>query len=135
MFVTPEVSKFSGWLNAVANCRKEGIRCAARCRVPGGGRWRARLTAGGGGVRAERTENISCMVVTLDVSKPSGWLNADAPCRESKRGHMRCGARCRPGGGRWRATAVCTQRAGEGSAAAWEQGTGRSALGTCRSCL
>eukprot|EP00964_Phaeocystis_antarctica_P066652 scaffold40320_cov67-Phaeocystis_antarctica.AAC.1 len=27
------------------------------------------------------------MVVTLEVSKLSGWLNADAPCRESKRGH------------------------------------------------
>jgi hypothetical protein len=33
------------------------------------------------GARAERTENMSCMVVTLDVSKLSGWLNADAPCR------------------------------------------------------
>ena len=28
-----------------------------------------------------------CMVVTLDVSKLSGWLNADAYCRESKGGH------------------------------------------------
>ena len=27
------------------------------------------------------------MVVTLDVSKPSGWLNASASCRESKGGH------------------------------------------------
>eukprot|EP00964_Phaeocystis_antarctica_P103862 scaffold69098_cov54-Phaeocystis_antarctica.AAC.4 len=27
------------------------------------------------------------MVVTLVVSKLSGWLNADAPCRESKGGH------------------------------------------------
>ena len=26
------------------------------------------------------------MVVTLEVSKLSGWLNADAPCPESKRG-------------------------------------------------
>ena len=25
------------------------------------------------------------MVVTLEVSKLSGWLNADAPCRESER--------------------------------------------------
>ena len=27
------------------------------------------------------------MFVTLDVSRLSGWLNADAPCRESKEGH------------------------------------------------
>ena len=31
--------------------------------------------------------NIRCMVVTLDVSKLSGWLNAVARCRESKGGH------------------------------------------------
>ena len=34
-----------------------------------------------GRARAERTINISSMFVTLDVSKLSGWLNADAPCR------------------------------------------------------
>ena len=27
------------------------------------------------------------MFVTLEVSKLSGWLNADAPCREPKGGH------------------------------------------------
>ena len=27
------------------------------------------------------------MVVTLEVSQLSGWLNADANCRESRRGH------------------------------------------------
>ena len=39
MFVTLEVSKFSGWLNARASCRVEGkgMRCGARC-GPGGGR-------------------------------------------------------------------------------------------------
>ena len=34
------------------------------------------------------------MVVTLDVSKLSGWLNADAHCRvkrDSKRGDMQAG--------------------------------------------
>jgi len=30
--------------------------------------------------------------VTLEVSKLSGWLNADAPCRESKGGHTVRGA-------------------------------------------
>ena len=43
-----------------------------------------RLGAGHG---EERTQNIQRMSVTLDVSKLSGWLNADAPCRESKGGH------------------------------------------------
>ena len=31
--------------------------------------------------------NMSRMVVTLEVSRLSGWLNVDAPCRESKEGH------------------------------------------------
>ena len=31
--------------------------------------------------RAERTQNMDSMVVTLDVSKLSGWLNAYASCR------------------------------------------------------
>ena len=33
MFVTLDVSKVSGWLNAVADCRVErrGVRCGARC--------------------------------------------------------------------------------------------------------
>ena len=35
--------------------------------------------------------NMYCMFVTLEVSKLSGWLNADAYCRESNGGHMvRC---------------------------------------------
>ena len=56
----------------------------------------------------ERTVNTPCMFVTREVSKLSGWLNADAACRESKGGCMRCGARCGPGGGRRRATAAHT---------------------------
>ena len=52
----------------------------------------------------ERTSNISYMVVTLEVSKLSGWLNADADCRESKgracgvRGEVRAGRRRRAWG-------------------------------------
>ena len=34
--------------------------------------------------RAERTENMPLVLMTLDVSKLSGWLNADAPCRAEK---------------------------------------------------
>ena len=46
---------------------------------------RARLKAVGARARAERTENMLAMVVTLDVSKLSGWLNADADCRVERR--------------------------------------------------
>ena len=41
----------------------------------------------GPGHGEERTWNIWFMVVTLEVSKLSGWLNADAYCREPKGGH------------------------------------------------
>ena len=33
---------------------------------------------------AGRTANIPCMSVTLDVSRLSGWLNADEFCREKR---------------------------------------------------
>ena len=46
---------------------------------------RARLKAVGGRARAERTENIHFMSVTLDVSKLSGWLNTGAYCRVERR--------------------------------------------------
>eukprot|EP00964_Phaeocystis_antarctica_P109346 scaffold73835_cov49-Phaeocystis_antarctica.AAC.2 len=45
---------------------------------------------------------MALMVVTLDVSKISGWLNADAPCRESKRVHAIRGEVLAGGGGRGR---------------------------------
>ena len=41
----------------------------------------------GAGFGKERTPNMPHMVVTLEVSKLSGWLNADADCRESNGGH------------------------------------------------
>ena len=50
-----------------------------------------------GRARAERTLNMDCMFVTLEVSRLSGWLNADAPCRvkgkHRRRGGMRAGRR------------------------------------------
>eukprot|EP00964_Phaeocystis_antarctica_P045660 scaffold26294_cov60-Phaeocystis_antarctica.AAC.2 len=153
MFVTLEVSKLSGWLNANARCRVERRACAMRVEVWAGRRrttaaqaaarggahvehvvhardagcveaqWlverrralprveRRAYRAGRGAAREaaddrgassvqegldcrlrvghgeERTPNMMCMSVTLEVSKLSGWLNADAPCRESKGGH------------------------------------------------
>ena len=56
--------------------RREGVGAAAqvtRSMGPTGG-WVA--WAG-----AERTENMYCMLVTLEVSMFSGWLNAFVPCR------------------------------------------------------
>ena len=57
-----------------------------------------------------RTPNTDSMVVTLDVSRLSGWLNARASCRVAPR-HMEGdtgGGRCEGAWGwRWR----CTQRA------------------------
>ena len=40
----------------------------------------------GAGHGEERTSNIRSMLVTLEVSKLSGWLNADAYCRRRKAG-------------------------------------------------
>ena len=100
MSLTLEVSKLSGWLNANAYCREsegEHIRCGASC-GPGGGRRRATavhaaFTQGrarlqiGSRAGEERTENMSRMFVTLEVSKLSGWLIADAYCRDERRAH------------------------------------------------
>ena len=74
-----------------------------RCKGHGEG-----STAEWGSVLGEkRTQNMPYMVVTLEVSKLSGWLNADADCRESKGGHTMQGegvAREAGGGGRPRCT-------------------------------
>ena len=53
---------------AQAACTRGGLDC--------------RLGAGQG---EERTWNIQTMVLTLDVSQFSGWLNADARCRVETR--------------------------------------------------
>ena len=45
----------------------------------------ARLKAVGARARAGRTRNMAFMNLTLDVSKFSGWLNADACCRVKRR--------------------------------------------------
>jgi hypothetical protein len=64
-------------------------------RVLGGsvGMHGARLSKGWGPrARAERTKNMAYMFVTLEVSKLSGWLKADAACRVE-------GRACDAGGG------------------------------------
>ena len=63
------------------------------------------------------------MVVTLDVSQLSGWLNTSVFCREKKKRHAVRGEVYGSAGGRQRATAVqaacrngldCRFRAGHG---------------------
>ena len=94
--MTLDVSKLSGWLNAVANCRVERRACdvgRGTAQEREGVRWRRRNQHARGGpdsrmgarARAERTWNMKPMLVTLDVSKLSGWLNAIAPCRVKRR--------------------------------------------------
>jgi hypothetical protein len=57
----------------------------------------ARLKAWGPRARAERTSNMAYMVVTLEVSKLSRWLKADAA--EGKAGEMEGTGACREAGG------------------------------------
>ena len=47
-------------------------------------RWEGPTVEAEGRTRAERTRNMSYMCMTLDVSKLSGWLNANAHCRVAK---------------------------------------------------
>jgi len=53
----------------------------------------------GARARAERTQNMPYMFVTMEVLRLSGWLYVVDCCRVEGRGR-RCGARCAPGGGR-----------------------------------
>ena len=93
MVVTLDVSKLSGWLNADASCRverrgergrhaglgrQEGVGAAAQAACREGASCGGSLASG---ARAEHTENMYDMSVTLDVLKLSGWLNAVAYCR------------------------------------------------------
>ena len=80
------------------------LRCTQRAR-------RNRLDTGQSTRAGVRTSNMYCMSVTLEVSRLSGWLNADAPCRVAPR-HMEGdtgvgGARARGGG--VRVHAACTE--------------------------
>ena len=105
-----------------AEGRAYGARRGAEYREAGGGGQLRRHAACrpfsrlGARARAERTWNMLFVVVTLDVSKLSGWLNAEAYCRVERRAwRMRCGARYSPGGVRamWVAEtqSACTGRA------------------------
>ena len=77
---------------------------------------------------------MAYIVMTLDVSKLSGWLNAFAACRESNGGHTVRGEVLRAGGREGGGRSRRKRRAGEGSTADMGQGTGRSARRTCGAC-
>eukprot|EP00964_Phaeocystis_antarctica_P064364 scaffold38703_cov47-Phaeocystis_antarctica.AAC.1 len=93
-----------------ARCRDSGGGHTMRGEVQAGGREAGReATAAHAACRGgldcrlgaehaeERTLNMLSMVVTLEVSKLSGWLNADAYCREPKGGHTVWDEGQRPG--------------------------------------
>eukprot|EP00964_Phaeocystis_antarctica_P069687 scaffold42367_cov61-Phaeocystis_antarctica.AAC.7 len=91
MFVTREVSKVSGWLNADADCRAERTAYNA---IRGAGRQTGGREATA--AQAARRGGLDCILEGraregAHVSKPSGWLNAFAPCRESSGGHTIAG--------------------------------------------
>ena len=110
------------------------FRRALRCRrgsVRGGGDGMhgARLKAGGW---CTRTLSMLLMVVTLDVSKLSFWLNADARCRVERRACDAGGGADREAGerGEVAAQAACT---GKARLKAWGPGHARSARRRSRS--
>ena len=75
----------TAWVSgsARAACTARGPGCEGLGGGASGMHWGPEgLTQGWGPrARAERTENMPYMVVTLDVSKVSGWLNAYAICQ------------------------------------------------------
>ena len=99
MIVTLDVSRLSCWLNAFALCQAEReayivVRRGARYWPRGEKAWWDRTVEAcweghrmrWGRACTERTENMTPMLVTLDVLKLSSWLKASAPCAESKSG-------------------------------------------------
>ena len=74
------------------------------------------MEAAGARACAERTWNMLLMSVTLDVSKLSGWLNADAPCRVERRAYDAERGVGREAGGRGPAVARERHTRGEGPA-------------------
>jgi hypothetical protein len=127
MVVTLEVSKLSGWLNAVAYCQVE------RRAYDGGGGGASREAGGPGVVAAHKRHAQGC-----PNSRPGGQGHARRAHEEhgahvrdlgrvkaerlverrrvlpSQRESMRCGARCEPGGGRAWGGGIASGMHGEG---------------------
>ena len=147
MYVTLEVSKLSGWLNATAFCRESNgghTRCGASCESGGGGRaagdggassvqGRPRLQIGG---RARGGAHVEHVAYVCDAGGVEAQRLVERPRvlprvkrrAYAVRGELRSWRR--EGGGRRR----CKQGAGEGSTADLGQGMGRSARRTSSPC-
>ena len=105
--------------------RREGLWVVA---AQAGCRQRTQLWRLLAGARAERTRNMDSMVVTLDVSQLSGWLNADAACRVERESIKRA-ATGGPGGGRaWGGGGASGVHGDKARVKAWGAGRARSAL-------
>ena len=70
-----------------ARCGPEGREGAGRRRCKRHARGRPDPQGLGVRARAERTVSMAPIVVTLEVSKLSGWLKAVARCRVEREGH------------------------------------------------
>ena len=82
--------------------------------------------------RAGRTSNMLCMVVTLEVSKLSGWFSFCAPCQPK-------GGACDMGRGAGReavgsGAAQAGMHTGKVRLKAWGPGHARGARRTCPAC-
>ena len=145
MFVTLEVSKFSGWLKSCASCRESKgghtvqgeVRPGRREAADNGGarsvQGRARLQIGSkarGGAHPEHAVHVSDFAGGVEAQRLVEGVRPLPSRKEGIHGAGRGAAREAVGGGRpWR-----TQRAGAGSTADSGQGTGRSARRTCCPC-
>ena len=147
MSVTLDVSKHSGWLNDDACCRVKGtgytaVRGASReavgreteaAQAACTGMTRLKEGFGPQGMRGAHPEHeahvrdAGRVPAQRLVERPRGLPRVERTACDAGRGADREAG----DGGRPR----CTQRAGEGSTADWEQGMGRSARRTCRPCL
>eukprot|EP00964_Phaeocystis_antarctica_P049390 scaffold28648_cov60-Phaeocystis_antarctica.AAC.2 len=134
MFVTLEVSKLSGWLNADATCRESKEGRARRGEVQTGRpevaadrgarsvQERARLQIGSrarGGAHVEHVSHV-CDAGGVEAQRLVELRRVLSRVERRACDAGRGADRQAGGGGRPRRT----QRAGEGSAADWEQGTG-----------
>eukprot|EP00964_Phaeocystis_antarctica_P130256 scaffold94142_cov54-Phaeocystis_antarctica.AAC.2 len=129
MSVALEVSKLSGWLNAVAPCRVERRAYdAGRGIWAGGGRGHGPAAAH---TRHARGEGPALKAGGLGHARSAPQRLVERPCGlPSRKEGVRCGARCGTGGERaWAggsARAACTGRGpgcegGEGSRACAER--------------
>ena len=88
--------------------RREGVGAAAAQAA----RIEDPTVEAGGGASAVRTSNMYRMVLTLDVSRLSGWLNADACCRVEREAWEKGRHGGREAGGRGAAAARAACRGG-----------------------